>query len=77
VQNTAHGVYINGQVVLNDPVPKIDKSEVVVVFLDVVRPKQKLSDIFSIYGTWEDSRTADETIGFIRASRTERADICL
>ena len=75
--NTAHGVYINGQVVLEDPVPKIDRSEVVVVFLDATRPKQKLSDIFSLYGAWEDSRTADETVGFIRAGRTERADIHL
>ena len=77
MRQAAYGTYINGQVVFKEPVPMVDRSEVVVVFLDDAQPKQKLSDIFSIYGTWEDSQPAQDIVEAIRASRTERADLCL
>jgi hypothetical protein len=77
MRRTAYGTYVNGQVVLSEPAPMIDRSEVVVVFLDGGQPSQRLSDVFSVYGAWEDSLTADETAAAIRNSRTERADICL
>jgi len=77
MQQAAYGTYVNGQVVFKEPAPKSDHSEVVVVFLDNVRPNQKLSDIFTIYGAWEDSLTAQETAEIIRNSRTERTDLCL
>jgi hypothetical protein len=77
MKQAAYGTYINGQVVFKEPVPIVERSEVVVVFLDELRPKQKLSDIFSLYGVWEDSLTAQETVEVIRSSRVERADVCL
>jgi hypothetical protein len=77
MQRAAYGTYIDGQVVLKEPVPKLGKSDVVVVFLDEIRPKWRLTDIFSVYGKWEDSLSADELARSIRSSRSERADVCL
>jgi hypothetical protein len=77
MQNVAYGTYINGQIVLKEAVPEIEKADVVIVFLNESQQKSRLSDIFDLYGAWEDSRNADETIDFIRDSRTERAVISL
>lgn len=77
MKQAAYGTYINGQVVFKEPVPMVDRSEVVVVFLDDVRPTQRLSDIFLIHGAWEDSSSAQEIVDNMRAYRTERADLCL
>lgn len=37
------------------------------------KPKKKF-DLSSIYGAWEDERTSDEIIEYIRASRVEKTD---
>ena len=77
MQRAVNGTYINGQVVLKEPPPRMGRSEVVVVFLDDFKPKAKLSEVFSALGVWEDSCSAEDLSAFIRSSRTERADVCL
>ncbi|MDR0819775.1 MAG: hypothetical protein LBN43_09435 [Oscillospiraceae bacterium] len=71
--NTVYGLYKNGQVYFDEPITVPGESKVMVVFLND-RPKHKLTDIFGLLGPWEDSRTAEEIISDVRASRIERAD---
>jgi hypothetical protein len=77
MQQTAYGTYKNGQVFFDDPVPTLDEAKVVVVFLEESHSKPKLMDIFSLYGAWEDTRTADEIIADTRNSRIAKTDIQL
>jgi hypothetical protein len=75
MQQAAYGIYRNGQVFFDAPAPAMDNAKVVVVFLDELATRPKLTDIFSLYGAWEDTKTADEIISEIRNDRTARADI--
>jgi hypothetical protein len=66
MQEAAYGTYINGQVVLDEPVPITDRTDVIVVFLNkTARAKKSLLDAF---GTWQDPRSANEIAADIRAN---------
>jgi hypothetical protein len=75
MQQAIYGTYRNGQVFFDGPAPVLDESKVIVVFLNENTIKPKLSDIFKLYGAWEDERTADEIIADTRSSRIARTDI--
>jgi len=77
MQQAAYGTYRNGQVFLDGPTPALNETKVIVVFLEENTTKPKLTDIFSLYGAWEDARTADEIVAETRNSRIARADIQL
>jgi hypothetical protein len=77
MQQAAYGTYRNGQIFFDAPAPAMDNAKVVVVFLDEPAARPKLTDIFSLYGAWEDTRTVDEIISEIRNDRTCRADLQL
>ena len=77
MQQAAYGTYKNGQVFLDGPAPALNEAKVIVVFLEETAVKPKLTDIFSLFGAWEDTRTADEIAADTRNSRTARADIQL
>ena len=77
MQKAVYGVYKNGQVVLDDPIPELEESKVVVVFLEKIALKPKLTDIFTNLGAWEDIRTAEEIIIDLHNSRIARADVQL
>ena len=77
MKNAAYGIYRNGQVLFDEPVEVLGESKVVVVFLDDIQPKNKLTDVFNLLGSWEDDRSTDEIISDIRESRVVRADIQL
>ena len=77
MQQAAYGIYKNGQVFFDDPVPALGEVKVIVVFLEKNLTKPKLTDIFSLYGAWEDARTVDEIIADTRNSRIASEDILL
>ena len=77
MQRAVYGVYRNGQVILNDHVSEPSESKVIVVFLGEQKPKAKLMDIFTLFGKWEDTRSTEEIVAELRASRTSRKDIQL
>jgi hypothetical protein len=77
MQQAAYGTYRDGQIFFDDPVPALDEAKVIVVFLDKNAVKPTLSDIFSLYGAWEDARTADEIITDTRNSRIASEDVQL
>lgn len=79
MQQAAYGIFKKGQIILNEPVNAPDNTEIVVVFLDSVlkyppQDKNKLLDLFTTLGAWEDSRDADEIIDEIMASRTSKKE---
>jgi hypothetical protein len=78
MQTAAYGVYKQGQILLDETIPAIDNSPVIVVFLER-KPtgKPKLKDFFALCGAWEDTRNADTIIADIRGSRIARDDIRL
>jgi hypothetical protein len=67
MKNAVYGTYRNGQVFFDEPVPAQEETKVVVVFLDEGLPKPRLKDMFARYGTWEDTRTADEIVAETRS----------
>ncbi|MCL2655706.1 MAG: hypothetical protein FWD65_08495 [Coriobacteriia bacterium] len=75
--NAVSGTFTNGKVVFDGVVPPVKTSKVVVVFLDAIHPKKKLTDLFSVLGTWDDPRTTDDIVADIRASRTTRPEFSL
>ena len=77
MQQTAFGTYRNGQVFFDDPAPALSESKVIVVFLGESAEAPKLTDLFTRYGAWEDTRTADEIAADTRKSRIPGPDIQL
>jgi len=77
MQQAAYGTYKNGQIFFDDPIPTLNETKVIVVFLEEPKVKPKLTDIFSLHGAWEDTRTADEIVADTRNSRIAKADIQL
>ena len=69
MQRAASGTYRNGQVFFDDPPPALNESKVIVVFLEESAAKPRLTNIFSLFGAWEDTRSVDEIIYETRNSR--------
>ena len=77
MKQAVYGVYLNGQVILTEPVTIPDESDVIVVFLNKRTRKQEtnenaLIELFDIFGPWEDSKDADDIISSIKESRVSR-----
>jgi hypothetical protein len=72
MQTAAYGIYKDGQVFFNEPLAVSGETNVVVVFLDEKPPRRRLTDVFELFGEWEDGRTADEIAEDIRACRLAR-----
>jgi len=77
VQNAAYGTYRNGQILLDESMPLMDESKVIVVFLKDAPKKENLLDIFDVCGAWEDDRGIDTIIADTYSSRTARRDVSL
>jgi hypothetical protein len=76
--NAVYGMYMDGNIVLDEPTQKYSGSRVVVVFLgESNHPKPKLAEFFDLYGAWEDNRDADAIIADIYSSRHSKPDIQL
>ena len=66
MRRVINGIYKNGKIILDDPVSTIEESKITIIFLENKVQKLKLTDIFSIYGPWEDTRTVENIINDIR-----------
>jgi hypothetical protein len=77
MQTATYGVYRNGRIVLDEPVANAEESKVIVVFLDSAPNKSRLTDLFGLYGAWEDERDIETIISDIRNSRIFRESILL
>ncbi|MHB9295508.1 hypothetical protein PilKf_01253 [Pillotina sp. SPG140] len=77
MQIATYGMYKNGQIIFDEPDINIDNSRVLVVFLDEEPRKSELTDVFKVYGPWEDTHDVETIISDIRSSKISKADIIL
>lgn len=75
MKQAVEGFYVDGKVTLNEQVPVKGKSKVLVVFLEDYQEKaDRKRRLMGTFGTWEDSRNADDIINEIHSSRASRKE---
>lgn len=81
MQTAAYGVYKDGQILFDEPAIQTNNTRVLVVFLSSLLKQKsrqtKLADFFNLYGSWEDTRSADTVVNDIRQSRSVKSNVQL
>ncbi|RCX18915.1 hypothetical protein DFR58_104186 [Anaerobacterium chartisolvens] len=73
MKQAVEGIYDEGKVILNEQVPIKGKSKVLVVFLEDYQGKSdRKKRLMETFGTWDDNKSADDTIDDIYSSRASR-----
>lgn len=75
MKQAVEGIYNEGKIILNEKVSIKGKAKVLVVFLENTQDKNaKKEQLMKTFGSWEDSKDADQIISDIYSSRVSRKD---
>lgn len=75
MKTTVEGIYNSGKITLKENIDLEGTADVLVVFLDNINEKKnKMQKLLSTFGSWKDSKEAEEIISNIYESRSFRKE---
>lgn len=73
MKHVVEGIYSEGKITISENVPIKGNSKVLIVFLDDPKGNNdKKEQLLKTFGSWDDSRPAEDIIKDIYSSRTSR-----